>query len=79
LNVDVVLFSLQPTLTDGLVRLRPLAEADFEALYAVAADPLLWAQHPNPERYQREVFQTYFDGTMASGGAFAVEDARSDV
>ena len=70
-------FPRQPTLTDGHVRLRPLQAADFEALYAVAADPLVWEQHPNPTRYQRAVFQTYFAGALESGGAFLIEDVAT--
>ena len=71
----------QPSgLIDGNVRLEPLREEHFEELYAVASDPLVWAQHPNPDRYRREVFRTFFDGAMASGGAFlirAVDDGRA--
>lgn len=70
-------FDLQPTLQNDQIRLRPLRPADFEALYAVAADPLVWEQHPNPLRYQRPVFSTYFEGAIASGGAFLVEDAQT--
>ncbi len=36
------MFDLQPVLEGNLVRLRPLAETDFEALYAVASDPRIW-------------------------------------
>ena len=34
--------NLQPTLENDLVILRPLRESDFEALYEVAKDPLIW-------------------------------------
>ena len=69
---------LQPThLHNTLVRLQPLQPADFERLYAVASDPLIWAQHPNPDRYRREVFSTYFEGALASGGALLIEDAAT--
>ena len=59
------------------VVLTPLRAEDFEALYAVAADPLIWEQHPNPDRYRREVFTTFFSGALASGGAFLVRDRSS--
>lgn len=65
-------FDLQPTLKDNIVKLAPLAAADFEALYAVACDPLIWEQHPNKNRYQREVFENFFEGAINSGGAFLV-------
>ena len=70
-------FELQPTLADPRVRVRPLHDDDFESLHAVAADPLIWEQHPNPTRWQREVFRTYFAGAMASGGALLVSDTAS--
>ncbi len=70
-------FELQPTLTGELVELRPLRQGDFEALYAAASDPLIWEQHPESDRYKRDVFENFFKGAMASGGAFAVIDRRS--
>ena len=63
---------LQPTLHGELLHLRPLRAADFEAGYSAANDPLIWEQHPERDRYKREVFQKFFDGAMESGGAFAV-------
>jgi RimJ/RimL family protein N-acetyltransferase len=70
-------FNLQPNLENDFIRLRPLRPEDFEPLYAVASDPLIWEQHPNPDRYQREVFANYFKGAMQSGGAFLVSDTHS--
>jgi len=43
--------NLQPVLENDLVKLAPLQESDFEALYRVASDPLVWEQHPNKNRY----------------------------
>ncbi|RZL45620.1 MAG: N-acetyltransferase [Pedobacter sp.] len=65
-------FDLQPTLENELIKIAPLKETDFEKLYEVASDPLLWEQHPNKDRYQREVFQNFFKGAMESKGAFLV-------
>lgn len=69
--------NLQPTLEDELIIAKPLQEEDFEALYNAASDPLIWAQHPNKSRYQRNVFKTFFQGAMNSGGAFIVYDKKS--
>src|SRR5512140_1723936 len=69
--------NFQPTLTGKLVRLRPLRAEDFEALFAVAADPLIWEQHPAADRYQPAVFRTFFDDALKSGGALLVLDAAS--
>lgn len=63
---------LQPILQDDSVTLTPLQQNEFEELLAVSSDPLIWAQHPNPDRWKREVFRTYFDGALASNGAFMI-------
>jgi RimJ/RimL family protein N-acetyltransferase len=70
-------FELQPTLRGELVELLPLRPDDFDALYAVAADPLIWAQHPASDRYLEPVFRDFFRGALDSGGAFIVLDAMS--
>ena len=70
-------FELQPTLTGPLVSLRPLGNDDFDALYAVASDPLIWEQHPDSERYQLDVFRQFFADAMASGGALVICDAST--
>jgi N-acetyltransferase len=67
-------FELQPTLTGELLRLRPLRRDDFEELFRAASDPLIWEQHPENDRYKRDVFRRYFDSGMESGGAFAIVD-----
>jgi RimJ/RimL family protein N-acetyltransferase len=67
-------FELQPSLSNQLIRIEPLESSDFEKLYAVASDPLIWEQHPSKERYQRPVFENYFKGAIESGGAFRVID-----
>jgi N-acetyltransferase len=70
-------FDLQPTLRGQLLEIRPLRADDFDALFAAASDPLIWEQHPEPDRYKREVFQRFFDTAMESGGAFAVVELAS--
>lgn len=65
-------------LEDDVVKLIPLNEDDFENLFAVAADPLIWEQHPSKDRYKREVFQQYFDGAVTSKTAFIMLDKSSD-
>jgi RimJ/RimL family protein N-acetyltransferase len=67
---------LQPVLRGELLELRPLSAGDFDALYAVASDPLVWEQHPASDRWRREVFEEFFREAMASGGAFAAVDRR---
>src|ERR1043166_5318866 len=70
-------FDLQPTLRGKLLELRPLWPADFDALFAVAADPLIWEQHPASDRYQLAVFRTFFEEALNCGGALIVLEADS--
>lgn len=70
-------FDLQPTLKGRLIELRPLTRVDFDSLFAAASDPLIWEQHPESDRYQRDVFQRYFDGAIDSRGAFAIIAQKS--
>lgn len=70
--------NIQPTLENENVKLIPLKENDFEELFSVASDPLVWEQHPNKDRYKREVFENFFQGAMESGGAFKIIDKNSD-
>ena len=69
-------FDLQPVLTGELLELRPLRDEDFPVLYAVASDPLIWEQHPQPERCTEPVFREFFRGAMESGGAFLAIDRK---
>jgi RimJ/RimL family protein N-acetyltransferase len=70
-------FELQPHLVGDLLELRPLKPADWESLFAVASDPLIWEQHPAGDRYQEEVFKEFFREALESGGAFVVLDRKT--
>ncbi len=70
-------FDLQPILKGELIELRPLRPQDFDALFSAASDPKIWEQHPESDRYQREVFQKFFDGALESKGAFAIIERKS--
>jgi len=70
--------NLQPTLQGSLVKLRPLRESDFDELYSVACDPLIWEQHPANDRFQRSVFERFFDDAIKSKGAFVAIDLKNN-
>ena len=72
-------FVTQPTLQSELLEIRPLRESDFPALFAVASDPLIWAQHPATDRYMEDVFRNFFQDAIESGGALVVIDKKSDM
>jgi RimJ/RimL family protein N-acetyltransferase len=66
--------NIQPTLENEKLILYPLQEQDFEDLYLAASNPKIWEQHPNKERWQRDVFKNFFEGALQSKGAFKIVD-----
>jgi len=42
----------------------------------VAADPLIWEQHPANDRYQQEQFRVFFREALESGGALVAIDTK---
>jgi len=72
-----VTFDYQPVLKSDLVELRPLREKDFIDLYAVATDPLIWEQHPVRNRYEKAIFEQFFQEALASGGTLIVIDLNT--
>ena|ERR1700675_162224 len=70
-------FDLQPNLKGELIELRPLTPEDWDDLFAVASDPLIWEQHPESDRYKEDVFKIFFREAMESGGAFVIMDTKS--
>lgn len=58
--------------------LELLSANDFDALYAVASDPLLWEQHPEADRWKRTKFQHFFQGGLANDlGCFVIREKQS--
>jgi RimJ/RimL family protein N-acetyltransferase len=62
----------QPVLSGERLVLRPLRDDDWDALYAVASDPQLWALHPMHDRWQQPVFRAFFVDALEQGGALAI-------
>ena len=69
-------FDYRPVLIGELIELRPLRPDDFHDLYAVAADPLMWEQHPD-SRHEEAVFEEFFREAAASGGALVAIDTKT--
>ena len=70
-------FDLQPILKGELIELRPLKPDDWDELFAVASDSLIWEQHPESDRYTEDVFKVFFQGALESGGAFVIIDRQT--
>ena len=70
-------FSIQEVLSNNQVIVRPLQEDDFEALFIQASNEEVWNQHPNKNRFKRDVFQNFFKGALESKGAFVIIDQKT--
>ncbi|NNJ73502.1 MAG: GNAT family N-acetyltransferase [Enterobacterales bacterium] len=75
---NTTIFQPQQKLRGKRLMLRPLDTSDFDALFTVANDPLLWQQHPQSDRFKRHVFEEFFQGAVASKAAYVVIDTTSD-
>lgn len=69
---------IQPVLETETILLTPVQEKDFESLYTAASDPKIWEQHPNKDRWKKEIFKTFFEGAIQSKGAFLIIDKNSN-
>ncbi|HTN17220.1 MAG TPA: GNAT family N-acetyltransferase [Chitinophagaceae bacterium] len=67
-----------PVIHNQLVALYPLTDADFGTMFAIAADPAIWEQHPYKNRWQEAVFRTFFDTSLESNGAFRIVALRTN-
>jgi N-acetyltransferase len=70
--------NLQPILEDELIILRPLKKSDFEPLYEIAKDRLIWKQHPNHDRHREDVYGEFFKDSIKSKGALIIIDKSND-
>ena len=70
--------NLQPTLKNELVRLRPIKQEDFNQLFQIAKDPLIWEQHPAKNRYQKKIFLNFFNDSIKSLGALIIEEISTN-
>lgn len=77
MNDEHETFDLRPHLVGELIEVRPLAPDDWEGLFAVASDPLIWEQHPARERYREEVFREFFREALETGSAFVVIERKT--
>lgn len=69
-------FELQPVLEGARILIRPIVAADWESMYAAAADPGIWKLHPATDRYQEDVFRQFFEDALSSGSGFSFVDRQ---
>ncbi len=75
--MDATAELLRPVLTGARVVVRPVRPEDWDGMFAAAADPAVWAQHPESDRHLEPVFRRFFDGALACGSGFAIADRKS--
>jgi len=57
--------------------IRPIHASDWDEMFAVASDPLIWEVHPERNRYQEPLFRKFFEGALEGGAGFAILDRGS--
>ena len=72
-------FEMQPRLVGPTLELRPLTEADHDAVYAAASDPLIWEQHPDSLRWREDVFAGWWKGAMDNGALVVIDRASGAI
>lgn len=70
--------NLQPILQNDYLILLPLKESDFDELYQLASNPKVWQQHPQKNRYQKDVFHDFFKKALQGNSAFKIVDKQSN-
>lgn len=66
-----------PILENDLVSLVPLMDSDFDSLFKVASDQLLWEQHPQKNRCEEPIFRLFFNEAIANQMAYKFIDKKS--
>jgi predicted metalloenzyme YecM/RimJ/RimL family protein N-acetyltransferase len=66
-----------PVLIGPSIRVRPIEQNDFDALFLAASDPLIWQQHSEPDRWEKPVFSKFFASASGPPSALVIEDRKS--
>ncbi|MAI93936.1 MAG: hypothetical protein CME45_02870 [Halieaceae bacterium] len=68
-NLNMAAFSLEQT-----------TSLDFDPLYEVASNPVLWEQHREKDRWQRNVFSVFFQAALENDlGCSTIRDKTAGV
>ena len=67
---------LQPLIVGENVIVRPMVESDFDSLFLVASDRLIWDMHPFP-RYEKAAFVEFFEPAVKSQSGFVFVDRKT--
>ena len=68
-NLETNAFSLEQT-----------TSLDFDLLYEIASNPVVWEQHPEKDRWKRPVFSAFFQRAMENDlGCFTIRDKSAGI
>ena len=60
--------------------LEQTTSTDFEPLYEIASNPVVWEQHPEKDRWKRPIFSAFFQGAMENDlGCFTIRDKSAGI
>ena len=60
---------------DVSISLLQIKKENFEGLYLVASDPIIWEQHPENDRWKKEKFNIFFKSALKNElGCFSIFD-----
>jgi N-acetyltransferase len=65
-------------LENEILSLYPLKISHFEELYVIASDKEIWEQHPQNDRWKKEVFEIYFNSAIESNSAFLIASKNNN-
>ncbi len=67
----------QKELSSENILLQQIKKSDFDRLFLAGSDPLIWAQHPDSERYQRSRFEVYFASGLEAPAFYKIVDRKT--
>ena len=67
-------FNPKPALSSETLSLRALQLEDFDSLYSVVSDPLIWEQHPDKDRHLLANYQEWFDAAIKDNALLIVDN-----
>lgn len=60
--------------------LEQTTSLDFDLLYEIASNPVVWEQHPEKDRWKRPVFSAFFQGAIENDlGCFTIRDKSAGI
>lgn len=72
-------FNTIATLETNSILLRKLELSDYDELYKVASNPLLWLHHPIANAYQTVGFKKFFNDALQVGSLCIIDKSKNAI